>query len=45
MQRWAGEMGVAWDKGGQRSNVEGAQGSNGRCGVEPRVADRFMNGR
>lgn len=39
-----GEMGGSWDREGQRL-VEGLQVSNGRCGVLPRVADRFMNGR
>lgn len=37
-------MGGAWEREGQRL-VEGVQVSNGRCGVLPRVADRFMNGR
>lgn len=39
MQRWGG-MGEDWSGKGQRS----VQGSNGGCGVWPRVAIRLMNG-
>lgn len=33
-----------WVLGGGHRSVKGVQASNGRCGVWPRVADRFMNG-
>lgn len=33
-----------WVLGGVHKSVKGVQASNGRCGVWPRVADRFMNG-
>lgn len=33
-----------WVLGEGHRSVKGVQASNGRCGVWPRVADRFMKG-
>lgn len=42
MQSLAGNGSGFWE--GVMGQVKGVQASNGRCGVWPRVADRFMNG-